>query len=254
MQMNVASDFLSYITPDPNYPNAGIVRMTNNTIQYIAKAEGFIEDEVINQTKIISDEERLVVKIMFHHHATILLKRKKQNEKQLIMYFHQDGIISCENETSDRIVFHCFSNINDLLVYHINDFISADYKELEYPFHFLVPTDGTLYKEPHHISYSQKLKNSVLKKLKASSINDSRRFHIEKNYIEEWDKPKFTIQLHANNENGEIGFLSFLFCENCIWAVYPYEKDCARVKVMGSAEAQNKFCEFITVFSDKGDT
>ena len=84
-------------------------------------------------------------------------------------------------------------------------------------------------------------------------MNDNHRFNVEKSYISEWDKPRFSLQLHANNQDGEVGFISFLFCDTCIWAIYPYEKDYARVKVMGSAEAQNKFCEFITAFSGYGD-
>lgn len=243
------NSFLSYITPDPIYPKAGIVRITNSNIKYIAKSEGFINYEIPNHTSIITDEERLVVKIMFNHNGTVFLKQERQNNKQLIIYFHEDGIISCENESSEMIVFHCFSVVDDLLTYHISDFISADYEEPQYPFHFLVPTDNTLYEKPYTISYSQKLKEAVLKKLKASNLNDVGRYIIEKKYIDEWDSPKSTLQLHANNRAGEIGFISFLFCASCIWAIYPYEKNYARVKVMGSAEAQNRFCEFIYSFS-----
>ena len=172
---------------------------------------------------------------------------------QVIIYFHEDGIISCENEVPDTVVFHCFATVDDLLAYHINDFVSADYTELQYPFQFLIPTDRTLYEKLHTISYSQKLKDAVIKKLKTSDENDNYRFNVEKSYIDEWDKPRFSLQMHANNQAGEIGFISFLFCDSCIWAIYPYEKNYARVKVMGSAEAQNKFCEFITAFAGSGD-
>ena len=247
------NNFLSYITPDPNYPKAGIVRITNNNIKYIAKSEGYINCEIPNNTNIITDEERLVVKIMFNHDGAVFLKQERQNNKQLIIYFLEDGIVSCENESSEMVVFHCFSGVDDLLAYHINDFIPADYDELQYQFQFLMPTDSTLYEEPHTISYSQKIKAAVLKKIKVSDLNDIGRYNIKKQYIDEWDSPKSTLQLHANNRAGEIGFISFLFCASCIWAIYPYEKNYARVKVMGSAEAQNKFCEFIHSFSDNGD-
>ena len=70
--------------------------------------------------------------------------------------------------------------------------------------------------------------------------------------IDDWDNPKYSLQLHANNRKDEVGFISFLFCKNCIWAIYPYKENYARVKVMGSAEAQNKFCEFICSFADCG--
>lgn len=249
----VENDFLSYISPDPDYPKFGLVSITTNNIKYIAKAEGFIDEEVMNHSKIIMDEERLVVKIIFNHNSAILLKKEGDDDKQVIIYFHEDGIISCENKSSDVVMFHCFATLDDVLAYHISDFVLADYLEPQYPFHFLVPTDRTLYKEPHMLSYSQKLKNAVIRKLKASDMNDNHRFNVEKSYINEWDKPRFSLQLHANNQEGEVGFISFLFCDTCIWAIYPYEKDYARVKVMGSAEAQNKFCEFITAFSGYGD-
>lgn len=249
----VRKEFLSFITPDPNFPEAGIVRITNNNIKFIARVEGFIGETITNNEKIITDEERLVVKIMFNHDGAVLLKKEQYDDRQSIIYFHEDGIISCENEDSDMVLFHCFASVEDLLAYHINDYISVDYNEPQYPFHFLVPTDGILYKEPHTMLYSKKIKNKVINKLKMSDAKDIRRFQIEKRYIDEWDKPYFSLQLHANNQAGEIGFISFLFCDTCIWAIYPYEKDYACVKVIGSAEAQNKFCEFITAFSGNGD-
>lgn len=190
---------------------------------------------------------------MHNHSSTVLLKREREADKQVIIYFHEDGVVSCENEMDDTTVFHCFATMDDLLAYHINDFISAEYDEPLYPYHFLVPTDNTLYKEPHTISYSQKLKQAVFRRLRETNVNDDRRFQIEKSYIEAWDESRYSVQLHANSLAGEIGFISFLFCKNCIWAIYPYEKDYARVKVMGSAEAQNKFCEFISSFADHGE-
>ena len=149
-------DFLSYITPDPNYPNVGIVRITNSKIKHIAKAVGFLDLEDVNHKGAITDEERLVVKIMINHKGTVLLKRERENDKQLIIYFHEDGIVSCETESSEISVFHCFATVDDLLAYHINDFVSTNYDEPKYPFHFLVPADNTLYRELHGISYSQK--------------------------------------------------------------------------------------------------
>ena len=250
---SVRKEFLYFITPDPNFPEAGIVRITNNNIKFIAKMEGFIDETITNNEKIITDEERLVVKIMFNHDGSVLLKKERHDDRQLIIYFHDDGIVSCENEDSDMVLFHCFASVEDLLAYHINDYISVDYNEPQYPFHFLVPTDGTLYREPHTIFFSEKIKTVVTNKLKTTDANDTRRFRIEKSYIDEWDKPYFSLQLFANNQAGEIGFISFLFCDTCIWAIYPYEKDYARVKVIGSAEAQNKFCEFIMAFSGDGD-
>lgn len=252
-KLSIENDFLSYITPDPNYPNAGIVRITNSKIKHIAKSEGFFDLEDVNHKGVVTDEERLVVKIMINHNGTVLLKRECENNKQLIIYFHEDGIVSCENESSEISVFHCFATVDDLLAYHINDFVSANYDEPKYPFQFLVPTDNTLYREPHGISYSQKLRWAVLQKLRETDVNNSERFQIEKSYIDEWNVPQYSLQLHANNRAGEVGFISFLFCKNCIWAIYPYEKNYARVKVMGSAETQNKFCEFICSFADNGD-
>ena len=251
--LDTVNDFLSYITPDPRYPKAGIVRISNNKIKYIAKKEGFIGDETTNYTKIISDEERLVVKILFNHYSTVFLHRDLNSKNQLSIFFHKDGIISCENEAHDVVAFHCFSEAEDLLAYHINDFIPADYDNPLYPFHFLIPTDGTLYKEPHTINYSEKLKTKLLEKLRNAEKADINRYKIEKQYIEEWDSPSTILRLFANNQSGEVGLLAFLFCESCIWAIYPYENNYARIKVMGSTEAQNKFCEFITSFADIGD-
>ena len=56
--------------------------------------------------------------------------------------------------------------------YHINDFVSVNYGTPKYPFHFLVPTDDTLYREPHTISYSQKLKRAVFHKLRETDGNN----------------------------------------------------------------------------------
>lgn len=246
------NSFLSYISPDPKYPDVGMVRITNSKIKYIAKSEGFYDLEDVNNVGVITDEERLVVKIMLNHNGTVLLKRERENDKQVIAYFHEDGIVSCENESLELSVFHCFSTVDDLLSYHINDFVSVNYGTPKYPFHFLVPTDDTLYREPHTISYSQKLKRAVFHKLRETDGNNSQRFQEEKSYIDDWDNPKYSLQLHANNRKGEVGFISFLFCKNCIWAIYPYKENYARVKVMGSAEAQNKFCEFICSFADCG--
>lgn len=255
MQNNTLdNDFLSYITPDPKNPNVGLVRLTNDTIKAIAKSEGFLNIDVSSHSKFISDEERLVVKIMFNHTRTALLKRETKNDsKQLIIFFHEDGVISCENEASETVIFHCFASVDDLLAYHLNEYVDADYDEPVYPFHFLVPTDLTLYKEPHTITFSQKLKRSVLAKLTISDQNDFMRFQKESSYVNEWDNPRYVLQVHANNSSEEIGFISFVFCKSCIWAIYPYEKNYARVKVMGSAEAQNKFCDFIHSFTDSGD-
>lgn len=252
-KMDVENDFLSYITPDPNYLEAGIVRITNSKIKHIAKSEGFLELEDVKHMGVITDEERLVVKIIINHSSTVLLKRECENDKQLIVYFHEDGIVSCENESSATSVFHCFSTVDDLLAYHIHDFVSANYDEPKYPFCFLVPTDNTLYRESHTISYSQKLRVAALQKLRETDANNSERFQIEKSYIDEWEAPQYSLQLHANNRVGKVGFISFLFCKNCIWAIYPYEENYARIKVMGSAETQNKFCEFICSFADNGD-
>lgn len=256
-KMSIENDFLSYITPDSNYPDAGIVRITNSKIKYIVKSEGFLDLKDVNHKGVITDEERLVVKIMFNHNSTVLLKRERkgerENDKQLIIYFHEDGIVSCENESSEISVFHCFATVDDLLAYHINDFVSANYDQPKYPFQFLVPTDSTLYREPHGISYSQKLRRAVLQKLRQADVSNSERFQIERSYVDEWNVPQYSLQVHANNLAGEVGFISFLFCKNCIWAIYPYEKNYARVKVMGSAETQNKFCEFICSFAVDGD-
>ena len=95
--MDVENDFLSYITPDPNYLEAGIVRITNSKIKHIAKSEGFLELEDVKHMGVITDEERLVVKIIINHSSTVLLKRECENDKQLIVYFHEDGIVTCEN-------------------------------------------------------------------------------------------------------------------------------------------------------------
>lgn len=160
------NSFLSYISPDPKYPDVGMVRITNSKIKYIAKSEGFYDLEDVNNVGVITDEERLVVKIMLNHNGTVLLKRERENDKQVIAYFHEDGIVSCENESLELSVFHCFSTVDDLLSYHINDFVSVNYGTPKYPFHFLVPTDDTLYREPHTISYSQKLKRAVFHKLR----------------------------------------------------------------------------------------
>ena len=127
------------------------------------------------------------------------------------------------------------------------------YLLLNYNFKFLLPREFNVFYATNTFFYSQKIKAAVLKKIKVSDLNDIGRYNIKKKYIDEWDSPKSTLQLHANNRAGEIGFISFLFCASCIWAIYPYEKNYARVKVMGSAEAQNKFCEFIHSFSDNGD-
>lgn len=245
-------DFLSYITPDPAYPAGGFVRINNSKIKYIAQAEGVpLPDNVASQG-IIGDEERLVVKIMINHDSTILIKKECETPKQVIVYFHRDGIVSCENESPEVKVFHCFETIDDLAAYHINAFICAEYEEPEYPYHFLVPTDSTLYREPHTISYAEKLKQAVLQKLKETDVNHPERLQIEKSYMDEWETPRYSLQLHANDRYGNVGFISFLFCRTCIWAVYPYKKDYARVKVMGSAEAQNKFVEFICSFTEGG--
>lgn len=249
----IENNFLSYISPDPKWPEVGIVRIANSKIKYIAKSEGFFNLEDVSQVGFITDEERLVVKIMLNHNSTVLLKREHINDKQVIIYFHEDGIVSCENEMSGISVFHCFSNMEDLLAYHINDFVSAVYEEPRYPFQFMVPTDSTLYREPHTISYSHKLKQAVLRKLKETDGADLKRFDIEKSYVYDWDAPKYSLQLHANNRAGEVGFISFLFCENCVWAIYPYEDNYVRVKVMGSVEVQNKFCDFVSSFADCGE-
>lgn len=247
------NDFLSYISPDPKCPEIGFVRIANSKIRYIAELEGFHNIENGSKVDVVTDEERLIVKIMLNHTSTILLKRECLDDKQVIIYIHEDGIISCENELPEIKVFHCFSTLDDLLAYHINDFVSDSYDEPKYPFHFLVPTDNTLYREPHSISYSEKLKQSILSKLKESNGTNLKRFDIEKSYVEEWNTPTYSLQLHANNHVGNVGFISFLFCKSCIWAIYPYEDDYARVKVIGSAEAQNKFCEFICSFADSGE-
>lgn len=174
------NSFLSYISPDPKYPDVGMVRITNSKIKYIAKSEGFYDLEDVNNVGVITDEERLVVKIMLNHNGTVLLKRERENDKQVIAYFHEDGIVSCENESLELSVFHCFSTVDDLLSYHINDFVSVNYGTPKYPFHFLVPTDDTLYREPHTISYSQKLKRAVFHKLRETDGNNSQRFQEEK--------------------------------------------------------------------------
>lgn len=93
------NSFLSYISPDPKYPDVGMVRITNSKIKYIAKSEGFYDLEDVNNVGVITDEERLVVKIMLNHNGTVLLKRERENDKQVIAYFHEDGIVSCENES-----------------------------------------------------------------------------------------------------------------------------------------------------------
>lgn len=248
------NDFLSYITPDPKYPSSGLVRLTNETIKAIAKSEGYLYTDVSSNSNFVSDEERLVVKIMFNHTGTVLLKREmKDNSKQLIIFFHEDGVISCEYEAAETVIFHCFASVDDLLAYHLNEYVDAGYDEPVYPFQFLVPTDLSLYKEPHTVTFSQKLKHSVLEKLKVSEKNNLIRFQHESSYVNEWDNPRYVLLLHANNSSEELGFISFIFCKNCIWAIYPYEKNYARVKVMGSAETQNKFCDFIHSFTDNGD-
>ena len=111
------NSFLSYISPDPKYPDVGMVRITNSKIKYIAKSEGFYDLEDVNNVGVITDEERLVVKIMLNHNGTVLLKRERENDKQVIAYFHEDGIVSCENESLELSVFHCFSTVDDLLSY-----------------------------------------------------------------------------------------------------------------------------------------
>lgn len=245
--------FLSYITPDPGFPQAGIVRITNSGIRYIAKMEGFISDEASNILRAITDEQRIVVRIMFNHSVALQIKRDGANKKQLYIFVHEDGIISCENESSETVLFHCFSNIDDLLSYHICDFIPSEYDEPSCQFHFLVPTDKILYKEPHTKSNSQNLKNAVLQKLRLANSLENNSMDIERMYVEEWEHPNSFLVLHANNNKGDVGFLSFTICDNCIWCVYPFENNIARVRVMGSAEAQNKFCEFVRSFANDID-
>lgn len=64
------NSFLSYISPDPKYPDVGMVRITNSKIKYIAKSEGFYDLEDVNNVGVITDEERLVVKIMLNHNGS----------------------------------------------------------------------------------------------------------------------------------------------------------------------------------------
>ena len=72
----IENNFLSYISPDPKWPEVGIVRIANSKIKYIAKSEGFFNLEDVSQVGFITDEERLVVKIMLNHNSTVLLKSR----------------------------------------------------------------------------------------------------------------------------------------------------------------------------------
>lgn len=251
---NKRETILSYISPDPSNPEFGLVRLSNSQIQYIACDEGFLEEPHNDSSSkyYITDEQRLVVRVMFNRHTSILLRKSGLEEKQIILYLHDDGIVAAENESASMVALHCFESIEDCVAYYINSFIPENIDPPVYPYKFLVPTDQTLYQEPHKFRFSEKIKALVCTKLWETDKGDKRRYSVETGYMNEWDNAKWGIHLLATTQKNEIGFLSFTICNDCIWGVYPEEKNYARVKVMGSTEAQNKFCEFIDSFSRSG--
>ena len=57
----------------------------------------------------------------------------------------------------------------------------------------------------------------------------SQRFQEEKSYIDDWDNPKYSLQLHANNRKDEVGLL--VSCSVKLYmGDYPYKENYARVK------------------------
>ena len=251
---NKKDTILSYITPDPINPEYGLVRLSNSALKYIACEEGFLPDPFNRDCSPfeITDEQRIVVRIMFNRHTSILLRKSGSEEKQVILYLHEDGIVAAENETSTMVALRCFDMIEDCIGYYINDFRPTTFDVPLYPFKFLVPTDKTLYQEPHEYKFSQKLKTLVKTKLWESDNGERKRYNIEASYIDEWDNAQIGIHLIATTQNNNLGFLSFTICDSCIWGIYPEEENYARVKVMGSTEAQNKFCEFVDTFYVSG--
>ena len=247
---NKRETILSYISPDPRNPDFGLVKLTNSQMQFIACEEGFLEEPFTkgNAEFNITDEQRLVVRVMFNRHTSILLRKSGAEEKQVILYLHDDGIVAAENETTSMVALHCFESLEDCVAFYINSFIPESISSPVYPYKFLVPTDKTLYQEPHNYRFSDKVKALVRKRLRETDQGDKRRYSIETGYMNAWDNAKLGIHLLATTQENKIGFLSFAICDDCIWGVYPEEKNYACVKVMGSTEAQNKFCEFIDSF------
>ncbi len=246
-------DILSFITPDPGNPSIGLVRMSDRQMRYVAIAEGFLpkHPKWRSDEMVITDEQRLVIRIMFNCCASILFRKDGEEPRGVLIYLHRDGVVAAESKNKQTEI-HCFSCVGDCIDYYINDFIPNHYEEPPYAFQFTLPTDRKSYPVPRAELFPERLKRAVLSLLKQSDGEDSERYEVEAGYVHGWDDAKTSVHLIANDHNGQIGALSFVMCDNCIWGVYAEKEREARLKVMGSTEAQNMFCQFIDAFAEEG--
>lgn len=245
------NQILSLITPDPSFPKSGMVRMFNRTIHSVAEEEGFLP-KIDSEYKVrITDEQRIVVKIMFNRFASVVLKRVGRKHKKVIMYLHKDGVVSAETVNDKETAFHYFVGIDDCISYYINDFVPNQYKSAIVSTCVEIPYDKIIFLGNSQNMSAQLVNSSIVDSLKKSLLEFDSNNNIEVKYLDELKDETDSMIMVANGVES-LGLLSLTYCKNCIWAVYPHNKNSAKLKAINSIEAQNKFCEFLVSYWEDG--
>ena len=243
------STILDFITPDVDNPDIGKIKLTHDQLLSAGIQEGFVPGDIDSTIKV-TDEIKLVSRIIYNRSSSILLRRvyKDRAEDQEILYLHPDGAISVKNNDKNMIC-HCFDNLKDIFDYYSKNYLVVNYPDTPNRIKFEIKTTKELYENSKKEKISSRVKRSVIERLKTYTVNKDELAN-EIRYVDNLDKVDNTLILFGNSDNSGINMLYIAFCKDCIWAIYPSDDNYSTFKVINQSELHNRVFEFIESFSN----